>query len=434
MKNYNSEIRNRKSAIINPQSAMKILLLSAYFPPDTGSASHLFYELGSELVKRGHEVKVVTSFPSYHPTGDLSKYRGKIFMKEDKEGIEVLRIKVPQFPRHIPFARALWQFSLAFLFIFPSLRIKEIDVILVYSPPLTLGITAWILSRLKNAKFILNVQDLFPQSVIDLGILKNKLLIKFFEAMEKFVYKKADFITVHSEGNKEHVVKKGKEPDRVFVIPNWVDIEFLKPNDKNNEFSKKYNLDGKFIVSFAGVLGYSQDIDIILEAAKKLEEYEDIIFIIVGDGVEKPRLVKKAEDMKLKNVRFLPMQPRHIYPQVIQSSDISLATLHSFVKTPVVPSKILSIMAIGKPVIAAMDLNGDAPKLIEEAKCGFAIPPEDSDLLAEKILELYKNKKLRETLGRNGRRYAEKNLALGVCVNKYEGLFGRKVKRVTVKG
>lgn len=406
---------------------MKILLLSAYFPPDTGSASHLFYELGCELVKRGHDVKVVTSFPSYHPTGDLSKYRRKIFMKEDKEGMEVLRIKVPKFPRHTPFARALWQFTLAFLFIFPSLRIKEIDVIIVYSPPLTLGITAWILSRLRKAKFILNVQDLFPQSVIDLGILRNKLLIRFFEAMEKFVYKKANFITVHSEGNKEHVVSKGKEPEKVFVIPNWVDVSFLKPGKKDNEFSKKYNLDGKFIVSFAGVLGYSQDIDIILDSAKKLERYKDIVFVIVGDGVEKPRLIRKAEEMKLKNVRFLPMQPRHVYPQVIQASDVSLATLHSFVKTPVVPSKILSIMAIGKPVISAMDLNGDAPKLIEEAKCGFAILPEDPDLLAEKILELYKNKELRETLGRNGRKYAEENLSLNVCVSKYEELFGRRV-------
>lgn len=408
----------------------KILLISAYFPPDTGSASHLFYELGCELIKRGYKVNVITSFPSYYPTGDLRKYKGKIFMKEEMEGMEILRIKVPQFPRHIPFARALWQFSLTFLFIFPGLKINNIDIILVYSPPLTLGITAWILSRLKNAKFILNVQDLFPQSIIDLGILRNKLLIKFFETMEKFVYKRADFVTVHSEGNKEHVIKKGKDHSRVFVIPNWIDIEFLKPGSKSNEFSKKYNLDGKFIVSFAGILGYSQDIDIILEAAKKLEEYEDVIFIIVGDGVEKTRLVKKAEVMKLKNVRFLSMQPRDIYPQVIQSSDISLATLHSFVKTPVVPSKILSIMAIGKPVIAAMDLNGDAPKLINEAKCGFAIPPEDSELLAKEILELYNDEKLKEVLGKNGRKYAEDNLCLGVCVNKYEKLFKQALSHI----
>lgn len=402
---------------------MNILLISAYFPPDTGSASHLFYELGCEFVKRGHNVKVITSFPSYYPTGNLKNYKLKFFVKEKIEGMGVLRIRVFKFPRNIPFARALWQFNLAILFLLPGLFIKNVDIIIVYSPPLTLGITAWILSRLKNAKFILNVQDLFPQSIIDLGILKNRILIKFFELMEKFVYKKSDFITVHSEGNKAHITEKIKNNEKVFVIPNWVDTEFLKPGEKINEFSKKYNLYDKFVVSFAGVLGYSQDIDIILESAKKLEEYKDIIFVIVGDGVEKQRLLKKAESMELKNVIFLPMQPRNIYPYIIHASDVSLVTLHSSVKTPVVPSKILSIMACGKPLIASLDLNGDAPKLIKEAKCGFVIPPEEPDLLAEKILEIYKNKETGKKMGENGRKYVEQNFSLKHSTSKYEALF-----------
>lgn len=401
---------------------MNVVLISAYFPPDTGSASHLFYELGCEFVKRGHDVKVITSFPSYYPTGNWKNYKNKFFVKEKKEDITVLRIKVFTFPRHIPFARALWQFNLAAFFLLCGIFIKNVDVIIVYSPPLTLGITAWILAKLRNAKFILNVQDLFPQSIIDLGILKNRILIKFFESMEKFVYEKADFITVHSEGNKRHIIEKIKNHKKVSVIPNWVDIEFLKPGEKINEFSKKYNLSNKFVVSFAGVLGYSQDIDIILDAAKKLEEYKDIIFIIVGDGVEKPRLLKKAELIELKNVVFLPMQPREIYPYIIHSSDVSLVTLHSCVKTPVVPSKILSIMACGKPLIASLDLNGDAARLIEEAKCGFVIPPENPSLLAEKILEIYKNKEIGEKMGENGRKYIEEKFSLKLCADKYETL------------
>ncbi len=402
---------------------MKILFLTAYFPPDTGSASHLFYELGGELIRRGHEVKVVTSFPSYHPTGDLERYKKGFFMTEVMNGIEVIRIRVPSLPRHIPFARAIWQFTLSFLFLLSALRIRRIDVILVYSPPLPLGLTAWVLSRLKKAGFFLNVQDLFPQSVIDLGILKNRFLIGFFETMERFVYKKADFITVHSKGNKTHVVSKGKEPDRVLIIPNWVDTEFLRPGERKNEFSQKYGLDNKFVVSFAGVLGYSQDIDIILEGAEKLQEYRDILFLIVGDGVEKERLLKKSKEMGLKNVRFLPMQPRHLYPQVIHSSDVSLVTLHSFVKTPVVPSKILSIMALGRPVIAAMNPDGDAPQIIKEANCGRVIPPEDPDLFAQEIIHLYHNPDLRREYGENGRKYAEQNFSLKVCATQYEKLF-----------
>ena len=397
--------------------------MSAYFPPDTGSASHLFYELGGELVRRGHRVYTITAMPSYFPTGQTGRYRGRFYMVEDFDGIRTLRVKVLSPARHIPVFRALWQFSLAFCFFFLGLFIRRPDIILVYSPPLTLGITAWILSRLKGGAFILNVQDLFPQSVIDLGILKNRILIRFFEAMERFVYRHATTITVHSEGNRDHVVGKGARPEKVRVIPNWIDTDFLKPGAKLNDFSRKFGLDNKFVVSFAGVLGYSQDVDVILEAAHRLRSHPDILFLIVGDGVEKARLVKKAQDLKLDNVRFLPMQPRSVYPQVIQASDVSLATLHDFVRTPVVPSKILSIMAIGRPVVAGMDLSGDAPKLIARARCGITLPPNDVEGLVDAIIKLYHNQELREEMGRNGRRYAEKYLSLSVAVRTYEEMF-----------
>jgi glycosyltransferase involved in cell wall biosynthesis len=346
-------------------------------------------------------------------------------MVEDFDGIRTLRVKVPNFARQIPIFRALWQFSLACSFLFLGLLVNRTDVILIYSPPLTLGITAWMLSRLKGGAFILNVQDLFPQSVIDLGILKNRILIQFFEAMERFVYLHAIAITVHSEGNREHVIGKGTKPEKVQVIPNWVDTNFLTPGAKSNNFSQKFGLDNKFVVSFAGVLGYSQDVDVVLEAAHRLRTYPDILFLIVGDGVEKTRLEKKARDLNLDNVRFLPMQPRSIYPQVIQASDISLVTLHDFVKTPVVPSKILSIMAVGRPVVAGMDLAGDAPKLIDQARCGITLPPGDVEGLTEAIVKLYRNRELREELGRNGRRYAEEHLSLTIAGRAYEEMFTR---------
>jgi len=407
--------------------SMKILLLTAYFPPDTGSASHLFYELGKAFLKRGHEVSAITSVPGYFPRGDVGRYRRKMLVKETYDGIHLIRLSLPKLPRQVPFARAIWQFSLPIILAIPLLFTKKPDVMLVYSPPLPLSLTGWLVSSLRKIPFILNVQDLFPQSVIDLGLLKNPLFIKPAEAMEKFIYRRASLITVHSPSNKNHVVMKGVDPDKVSVIYNWVDTEFINPGPKENSLKDHYGLNNKFVVSFAGILGYSQDVDVILRSAKRLETFDDIQFLIVGDGVYKPRILKRAKEMDLKNVIFSPMQPRQTYPQVLHASDVSLSTLYSFIRTPVVPSKILSIMASGKPVIASMDLSGDAPKIINDAKCGFALAPEDPEGLSETILKLYNDPNLCEECGRNGREYVEQHFSLGKAVEEYEKLFSKLV-------
>lgn len=423
---------------------MRILLLTAYFPPDTGSAAHLFYELGVELVKQGHRVSVITGMPGYHAQGPLDKYRGKMWVRENVDGMDITRVITPQLPRHLMVGRALWQFGSAVSFLVAGLGLPRHDITVVYSPPLPLGLVAWVLKRLRGTPFVLNVQDLFPQSIIDLGLLKNRLLIRLFEEMEYFVYRRADVITVHSPGNREHVIRKMQrrsakmdEGAKVRVIPNWVDTHFIQPGERVNDFRKEHGLGGAFVVSFAGVLGYSQDLDVVLEAARILEEdsrKSDILWLIVGDGVEKPRLERKAREMGLASVRFLPMQPRERYPSVLQASDVCLTTLHAEVKTPVVPSKILSIMAAGRPVVAALNPNGDAPRLIEEAQCGLCVPPEDPQALAEAVMRLYHDSSLREHLGRNGRRYAEEHFSLEVCVKRYEELFEEVISVILKHG
>jgi len=405
---------------------MKILLISAYFPPDTGSASHLFYELGKALSDQGHKITVITGIPSYHVQGPLDRYKGKNWIRENVNGMDVLRVALPQLPRQLMVARALWQFSGAFAFLFAGLKVARQDITFVYYPPQPLGLTGWALKKLSRIPVVLNVQDLFPQSIIDLGLLKNPWIIRIFETMERFIYRQADVITVHSEGNRQYVINKGASVEKVIVIPNWVDTDFIRPSERINEFRREHGLVDAFIVSFAGVLGYSQDIDVILQAAKLTEE-QQIFWLIVGDGVEKARLQLKAKEMELKNVKFLPMQPREKYPSILHASDIGLVTLYADVKTPVVPSKIQSIMAAGRPVVASLSLSGDAPKLISEAGCGLCVPPENPQALAGAILTLYRDPALREEMGRNGRRYVEEDLSLEACTKRYEELI-KKVK------
>lgn len=413
---------------------LSVLLISAYFPPDTGSAAHLFYELGAALVARGHRVAVVTGMPGYHAQGPLERYHGRLWLREGVEGMDVLRVAVPRPPRRVMVGRALWQLSSAAALFLGALRQPRSDVAMVYSPPLPLGLSAWALRRLRGTPFVLNVQDLFPRSVIDLGLLRSHAIIRLFEALERFVYRRATAIVVHSAGNRAHIVGKGAAVEKVAVVPNWVDTDFIRPGERMNGIRAQHGLGDAFVVSFAGVLGYAQDLDVVLEAARRLGDQpapgsRPLVWLIVGDGVEKPRLEQKARAMGLDNVRFLPMQPRHAYPAVLQASDVSLTTLQRSVRTPVVPSKIVSIMAAGRPVVAALDLGGDAPRLVAEARCGLCVSAADAGALADAVLALYRDPALCAELGHSGRRYAEEHLSLAACAARYEALFRDIVAR-----
>lgn len=415
---------------------MRILMLSAYFPPEIGSAAHLFHDLGRAFVERGYAVTVLTGFPSYHVDKEKDERRSRpaLWRRETMNGLRVLRVRSFRLPRRVPLLRGLDQvvFSGALALSGSTLLPGFFDIILTYSPPLFLGLSAQILRRLKKAKTILNVQDLFPQSAIDLGLLNNKALIGLFRAVEAYLYKKSDAVTVHSAGNRSHVLRRGGDDRRTGVIPNFVDTREIRPGARYNSFRKRHGIrEEEYLVSFAGVIGLSQDIDVILDAAARLKALDPMAFLIVGDGLEKPRLVGKASGMT--NVRFLPMLSKEEYAELLPASDISLVTLRKEVQTPVVPSKIMSIMAAGRPVVASLPLAGDSSKLIDEAKSGICVPPESPDHLAQAILRLYENSALAEELGRNGRSYVEEHFSIDVCAGAYEKMFrellpGRHVK------
>lgn len=413
------------------KKCLSVLIINNYFPPEIGAASHLYYYLAKSLVKRGHSVTVLTGIPRYNVSRDLyerylTKFGGKRFIIENDDGIEIIRVKLPFVERSQLIRRGLEHFEIAFkMFFYTKKLLKErnIDVSLVYSPPLSLYWSAYKIKNLKGAPFILNVQDLFPQAAIDLGAIKNPILIRFFRYLEEIAYKKADIITVHSEKNKIFVESVVKQNGKVLVMENWVDENEIVPGKKENDFSIKHNLTGKFVVSFAGTLGFSQDAEVILKAASELRDYKDIVFVIVGDGVGIKEAKLLINELQLTNVLLIPPVPHEEYPLVLNSSDISLATLKNNVRTPVVPSKILSIMSAGIPVVASMNLDGDAPELIKKANAGFCVPAGDYKALSEKILLLYKNSSLRDTLGKNGRKYIEEHLSSGKAAERYEQLF-----------
>jgi len=402
---------------------MKVLLLTNYFPPEVGAASHLFYNLGRILTKKGYDVTVITGFPRYNVKVLDEKYRNKFFFRETIDGISVLRVPILPFLKRTLFVRKMEYFFLPIGLFVGGLIAGKHDVAILYSPPVTIGLAAFLLKKIKKIPFIFNVQDIHPQALIDIGFLRNRPLIWTLRFIEKLNYKNATFVTIHSNGNKEYLAKQGVNSSKLVVVPNWVDTELIRPLPKMNNFREKYNLGDNFVVSFAGIMGTSQDLRTVIKAAYLLRNHNKIKFFLVGDGVERPDLEKEVNKRGLNNVIFAPMQPREKYPYVLAASDVSLVTLKKNVITPVVPSKLLSIMASGRPVIASLDLNGDAPKIIYKAGCGLVVEPENPEKLAKAILELYFNPKLCDEMGLRGRKYAEENFSPQSCISKYEELF-----------
>lgn len=402
---------------------MKILALTKYFPPEIGTASHLFFELCETLVQFGHQVSVITSIPWYNLEEIDSRYQKRLFLKENINGINVIRIANPPLPGGSIKLKA-GHLLVPPMFGLGLLTEEKHDVVIAYSPPLLMGLTAYLYSKVWHAPFIFNAQDLYPQCVIDLGQLRNRFLIWAFERLESFIYQKAAFITVHSEGNKNFLTScKGVDFSKVRVAHNWVDTEFIHPGLKDNTFASEHQLGNKFVVSFAGTMGISQGIVSVVEAGQYLKDYPNILLLLVGGGIEKELAVQRSLELGLGNVKFLPMQPREVYPRILDSSDVCLVTLRKDIKTPVIPSKILSIMAAGRPVLASMPLQGDAPELIREAQAGLCVEPENPQALAAGILQLYQDSETANLMGSNGRRYAEEHFSRQACVGAYEGIF-----------
>jgi glycosyltransferase involved in cell wall biosynthesis len=269
---------------------------------------------------------------------------------------------------------------------------------------------------------VVNIQDLFPREAVELGMLTNPLLIRLFETMERQVYALASRVTVHSPGNKDHVVRQGGKRERVEVVGNWVDLDRIRPGARDNAFSRQNGLGGRFVVSYAGTMGWAQDMGTIVKSAALLRDRKEIVFLFVGDGVEKGKAQAMSLELGLENMIWLPTQPWTVYPEILSASDACLINLCPELRTPVVPSKLLSIMAAGRPVIASLPAESDARRMIADGECGIAVGAGDGKALADAIARLASDRALAREMGRKGRIYAEKNLSRDFCTGQMESV------------
>ncbi len=412
----------------------RILLLTLVFAPDGVSTAVLMTELALELKALGHEVTVLTTTPHYNEEPEararqpLTKRWGGLLYESEIGGIKVLHASIPVKGWRVG-ARILDYLRFhAISTAAGLLAVGPFDVIIAPSPPLTIGLSAWLLRLLRGAPFIYNVQEIYPDVAVSLGMLTNRTAIRFFEGLETFVYARARVITVISEWFRRRLLAKGVPAAKLRVIPNFVDTSFIEPGPKQNDFARQHCLDDKFVVQYAGNIGLTQGFETVLQAARLLADLPDLRFLIVGDGTRREWLENELRQDPLPGVVLLPYQPRSVVPQIYAASDVCLVPLKSGTAQETFPSKIYTIMAAARPVIASADHDSELAWVVDAAQCGWAVPPDDAQQMAAAVRQAYAQRAELPAQGENGRRYVIAHHSRAAVAAQYDALI-REVTR-----
>ncbi len=389
---------------------MKILYVSQYFPPEMGAPAGRAAELSRLWAKDDHEVTVLTGFPN-HPTGVVPRtYRRKfrrLVTREDVEGVNVVRTWLLPFPNRRAYERILNYSSFCVSAATTGLLLDQPDVVIATSPQLLVGLSGWWLARCNGAPFIFEVRDLWPESLAAVGVgTSDSLLHRTLAKIAGFLYRHSDRIVVVTSAFKKHLIEHWQVPEeKILVVENGVDANLFGRHPLNMPLRRALGAEEKFVVSYIGTIGNAHGLETLVEAATLLRERApNVLFLLVGEGAEKQRIVSLANARGLTNVLFVGQQPRGKIPAYLAASDACLVLLKNaeLFKT-VLPTKMLEFMSCARPVILGVD--GHAREIMEQANAGIFIQPEDPAKLVEAILRLAADPALCESLGRNGRRH-----------------------------
>ena len=409
---------------------MRVLLLSNYYHPETVGAGIWVTQLAQDLHSRGHEVTVVTSFPSY-PRGHIFEgYRNRFADRETVDGIDVIRTFTYATPSRSFGARfaGMGTFCLSAAPGYWRWR-RPADVVYAILPPLPLGVSAYAIAKLSGARLVVNVQDIYPDVAVALNYLKNPAAVAFFRRMERWIYRRAERIVVISEGFRDNLMAKGVAPAKIHVVPNWADPAEIVPGAADNAFRRETGTNDELLVLYAGGLTHNADLQTVLDAAVHVRGLP-IRFVIVGDGVQKPVLVERAAAAGLDNVRFFPFQPIERYAEVLAAADVTLVALNSAAALASVPSKIYKQMAAARPIVAITERGNELSRLVRDAQCGVAVPPGGAARLAGVLRDVLDKRAAFAAMGRRGRAYLEQNCSRRNCVARVEAALSEACGRV----
>ncbi|MEM8778120.1 MAG: glycosyltransferase family 4 protein [Cyanobacteria bacterium P01_G01_bin.49] len=402
---------------------MRILIYSYNYYPEPIGIAPLMTELAEGLAQRKHQVRVLTAMPWY-PNSEISpEYQGKLYVTEERNNVKIQRSFVWIRRQRNFFNRALFEISFVVLSFFQALKGSRPDVILLTIPGLPVCVPAAMLGWLYQAPIILNLQDILPDAAVHVGLIRNSKMIRLFQCLENFAYRTATKISVISDGFTNNLLNKKVPREKIVEVSNWVDINFIKPLPKeDNYFLSENNLHNKFVVLYSGNIALTQPLEILIDAAQKLDQIKDIVVVIVGKKKALERLEQYCQEKQISNVILRPFQPRNKLPELLAAADVGMVMQKSNVISFNMPSKIQLLLASGRPIIASVPNEGTAAKAIQRSGGGLVVPPEDSDALAKAIERLYNDRELVVSLGKNGREYAKKHYNIETTLDKYEEL------------
>ncbi|MEI6821074.1 MAG: glycosyltransferase family 4 protein [Bacteroidota bacterium] len=399
---------------------MKLLILTQYFPPEVGAPQNRLFELAVRLKNKGIDVTVFTAMPNYPQMVIHKAYKNKIYYKEQIEGITVHRSWIFVSNKKNIVLRLLNYFSFVFTsLIFGIFKTKKTDFILCESPPLFLGITAYLLSKFKRSNLIFNVSDLWPESAEKLGLITNKFLLGITTKLEEFLYRKSKLITGQTQGIVKDISDRFPNK-KVYWLKNGVDIK-LYDNDKiQSDWREKNGFKSDdFIALYAGIIGHAQGLETILYAADNIKENKYIKFVFIGSGPVKETLLKIKEEKGLDNVYFFDLISKSEIPNVLKAINISIIPLKKLdLFKGAIPSKIFEVLAMRKAIM--LGVEGEAKELfIDDAKAGLAYEPENYIDLADKITDAYNNPDKLIELGNNGYDYVKQYFSRDIIAHEF---------------
>jgi colanic acid biosynthesis glycosyl transferase WcaI len=411
---------------------VKLLILSQWYRPEPDIKVHL---LGRELVARGHQVTAITGFPNYPQGRIYPGYHQRLWQIEHTDGVRVVRL-----PLYADHSRSSTRRSLSYLSFALSASCLgpplsgAIDAIWVYCAPLTIGIPAQWIGLLRNAPFVFNIHDMWPETVVSSGMMSAGWVVKRLETLAQFIYRRSAAITVVSPGFKLNLIAKGVPADKIQVIPNWADEDLYRPVPRDEALAEQHGLRGRFNVLYGGNIGAAQSMDNVLAAAARLQTDLPVAqFVLIGDGVETERLHQTAKSRGLSNVRFIDRQPQDRMAHFFALADALLVHLK---RDPLfeitIPSKTIAYLACGRPIITCT--IGDPADVVKDVGAGLACPPEDPTALAQAVCKLYEMPvEQREAMGQAGRAAFLKNYTRAELVDRYEQLLEAVASRKRMK-
>ncbi|HRB16536.1 MAG TPA: glycosyltransferase family 4 protein [Nitrospira sp.] len=400
---------------------MHILFLSHYFPPEVNAPASRTFEHCRQWVRDGHRVTVVTCAPN-HPRGKVYPgYRNRLYTREEKDGITIIRVWTYVTANEGFLKRTLNYVSYMAAAIVAAPFIQKADIVISTSPQFFNGLAGYVVSRMKRAPWVLEIRDLWPESILAVGAIKNRFIIHLLEWLELFAYRQADRIVPVTDAFQRYIEGKGIPKEKITVIKNGADLTLYKPVTGTNRLAESLGVQGKFVAAYLGTHGMAHHLETVLYAAQRLREYPDIVLILAGDGAERQRLAALRNELGLDNVLMLDQQPKEQMPWLWALSDVSLILLKkSDLFKTVIPSKIFESMAMEKPII--LGVEGESADIVRAADSGYCIEPENAEELADRLLQLRESEDLRRRFGHNGRIHVRAHYDRLVLARRFEEL------------